>query len=342
MTLALVPFAVDQPSSLALAKDALRSRLAPGEELRDLLPPLESSIRSARATGGVLREAGGAEGIVLWEPAGPLGVALRLLYLSPAHARVERYRDALDLATRAAGPVAFAPGPLSGLSPTEEAELMEGRGFAAFGRSEMMFPPTSPVPSVSPLPGTEVRPVRSEDMAELAHLHEAAYRDHLDRFLALEDLDPVRDAQRQVNDYFAGRWGELLAPGSTVVTLAGRPVAAVIAVRRAEHALVIDVMTDPEHQGQGLGRAALVASLQALRHRGESAVVLNVTEGNDRAVRLYQHLGFVRSMGPSVEWYDARRMPVVTPTPRSLTRRSRPATPPDDTPGAAGHGTTAR
>ena len=342
MTLALVPFAMDQPTSLALAEDALRARLAPGEELRDLFPPLESAIRSARATGGVLREVGVACGVVLWEPSGPLGVALRLLYLSPATSSVERYRAALDLATHFAGPIAFAPGPLSGLSPREEAGLMEGRGFASFGRSEMSFPPGRPVPSVALPREAELRPARSADAAELALLHETAYRDHLDRFLALEDLDPVKDAQRQVNDYFGGRWGELLSPGSTVVALDGRLVAAVIAVRRAGHTLLIDVMTDPAHQGRGFGRAALAGSLGALRDRGESAIVLNVTECNDRALRLYERLGFVRSMGPSLEWYDARRMPVATPVPRSLTRASTPEARPDGTPGAAGPGTIAR
>jgi ribosomal protein S18 acetylase RimI-like enzyme len=314
VTLTLVPFPLDQTASLALAADALRTRLVAGEDIRDWLPPLETAIRSARATGGLLSSDGETRGIVLWEPAGPLGVAVRLLYLSPPNARPELYRAALALAERAAGPIAFAPSPLAGLSSDEESAVMRERGFASYGRSEMAFPSTAPVPSAPVPPGAEVRPIRATDEPRLARLHEKAYRDHLDRYLSIEALDPVHDADRQLREYFGGRWGELLSPGSTAVTLDGRIVAAVIAVQRGPHVLIIDVMTEPDLQGRGFGRAALASALQALRERGESAVVLNVTEGNERAVRLYSRLGFVRTIGPSKEWYDARRMSVRLPS----------------------------
>jgi ribosomal protein S18 acetylase RimI-like enzyme len=313
VTLALVPFPRDLPTSLALAGEALRVRLAPGEDLRDLLPPIESSIRSARATGGLLWSEGAARGIVLWEPVGPLGVSVRLLYFTPPNADRERYQAALDLTERAAGPIAFAPGPLAGLSDGEESEVMQQRGFAPYGRSEMAFPPATSVPLAPAPKGGDVRSVRPADEPLLARLHERAYENHLDRYLSLEALDPVNDADRQVRHYFAGRWGELLSPGSSVVTLDGHMVAATIAVRRTAHVLILDVMSDPALQGKGLGRAALASAVRALRDRGESAIVLNVTEGNERAVRLYAHLGFVRTIGPSKEWYDARRMPVAVP-----------------------------
>lgn len=191
MTLALVPFAVDQPRSLALASDALRTRLAPGENFADLWPPIDSAIRTSHATGGLVRSEGEALGIVVREPAGPLGVAVRLLYLSPPGAEVESYRAVLDLTEHAAGPIAFAPGPLAGLSAEEESTLMAGRGFAPYGRLEMGFPATAPL---APLPAVAVgdlRPVRPEDEPLLARLHENAYRNHLDRYLSIEDVDPA-------------------------------------------------------------------------------------------------------------------------------------------------------
>jgi ribosomal-protein-alanine N-acetyltransferase len=317
VTLAIAPFPRDLPTSLALAADAVRVRLAPGEDLRDLLPPIESSIRSASASGGLLVSEGETRGFVLWEPAGPLGVSVRLLYLTPPNADRERYRDALDLTERAAGRIAFAPGPLAGLSDEEESEVMAERGFAPYGRSEMAFPPAASTPVVSAPAGTDVRPVRPADEPQLARLHERAYENHLDRYLSLEALDPAHDADRQVRHYFAGRWGDLLSPGSSVVTLDGRIGAATIAVRRSAHILILDVMSEPTLQGKGLGRAALASAVRALRDRGENAIVLNVTEGNERALRLYAHLGFVRTIGPSKEWYDARRMPVEIPRPAS-------------------------
>jgi ribosomal protein S18 acetylase RimI-like enzyme len=49
----------------------------------------------------------------------------------------------------------------------------------------------------------------------------------------------------------------------------------------------------PGYQGRGLGRRLMEASLQALRARRFHTVSLTVTSGNERAVRLYDRLGFV-------------------------------------------------
>jgi len=315
VTLSIAPFPVDLPASLDLAEAALRARLAPGEQLSDLLPPIASEIRTGRANGGLLRSEGTTEGIVVWVSAGPLGVALRLLYLDPRYAEPERYGVALELVERVAGPVAFTAGSLGGLTPEEESALMRGRGFAPYGRSEMALAPDTPTPLVPTPPGVAVRPVHPSDEPALARLHERAYEDHLDRYLALEDEDPARDADRQLRDYFAGRYGELLSPGSSIATLDGRVVAAVISTlyRPTNRPLIIDVMTDPDRRGIGLGRVVLADAVRALRQRGERLLVLNVTEGNHAALRLYAGLGFVRSMGPTHEWYDARRIRVSTP-----------------------------
>ena len=175
----------------------MRARLAPGEELSELLPPITSAIRTGRASGGLLRSDGRTCGIVTWLPAGPLGIAVRLLHLDAPSADVETYRAAIDVAERTAGPIAFLPGQLAGLSEPEESSLLLDRGFAAYGRSEMSLAPAAPVPSCPAPPGVEVRPVRPSDEPALARLHERAYEGHLDRYLALEALDPRRDADRQ-------------------------------------------------------------------------------------------------------------------------------------------------
>ena len=49
----------------------------------------------------------------------------------------------------------------------------------------------------------------------------------------------------------------------------------------------------PAYQGRGLGRRLMEASLQALRVRNFHTVSLTVTSNNERAVRLYERLGFV-------------------------------------------------
>src|SRR3984893_13170543 len=56
------------------------------------------------------------------------------------------------------------------------------------------------------------------------------------------------------------------------------------------HTTQICVM--PGYQGRGLGRLLMEASIRALRARRFTAVSLTVTSSNDRAVRLYEKLGF--------------------------------------------------
>ncbi len=48
----------------------------------------------------------------------------------------------------------------------------------------------------------------------------------------------------------------------------------------------------PGYQGRGLGRRLMEASMQALRARKFTSVSLTVTSGNERAVNLYEKLGF--------------------------------------------------
>jgi len=55
---------------------------------------------------------------------------------------------------------------------------------------------------------------------------------------------------------------------------------------------VTQICAMPGYQGRGLGRRLLEASLQALRVRHFHTVSLTVTSGNERAVRLYEKLGF--------------------------------------------------
>jgi ribosomal protein S18 acetylase RimI-like enzyme len=48
----------------------------------------------------------------------------------------------------------------------------------------------------------------------------------------------------------------------------------------------------PGHQGHGLGRRLMLASMDALKEQKASELSLTVTSSNDRAVKLYEDLGF--------------------------------------------------
>ena len=57
-----------------------------------------------------------------------------------------------------------------------------------------------------------------------------------------------------------------------------------------------DVIVDPEHRGQGVGRLLLDATLEFFGSRGVPHVVLSTAERNDAAQRLFASMGFRRTM----------------------------------------------
>jgi ribosomal protein S18 acetylase RimI-like enzyme len=59
---------------------------------------------------------------------------------------------------------------------------------------------------------------------------------------------------------------------------------------------VYDVVVDPAHRRQGVGRMLLDATLEALKARGSPRVVLSTAERNSDAQSLFEHAGFRRTM----------------------------------------------
>ena len=110
VTLALVPFAVDQPRSLALASDALRTHLAPGENFADLWPPIDSANRYVPRDRGLGPVGGGGGPRDRGLGARPDRSVSRFVssIFRRQGAEVESYRAVLDLTEHAAGPIAFA------------------------------------------------------------------------------------------------------------------------------------------------------------------------------------------------------------------------------------------
>lgn len=65
---------------------------------------------------------------------------------------------------------------------------------------------------------------------------------------------------------------------------------------RGPAGVLYDIVVDPAHRGQGVGRLLLDATLEALQAKGAPRVVLSTAERNEPAQRLFARAGFRRTM----------------------------------------------
>jgi len=309
----LAPFRSDLGASAELGRAAIFVRAGPGDEANRWVERFVASLRTGGPPGRLVVVDGAPAGVVVWEEPCSLGATVELIHLAPNAVSRERYHRLLLSVEQVVGPIAFVGGPLGGLEHGDESELMAGLGYVPFGRSEMRLGSGVALPEPRLDPPTILRHVEPTDEPALARLHARAYHGTLDRYLFWADADEEVDARDHFSDVFRGRWGALVASGSWVAEESGRPVGAVLSVRTDVGILIVDVMVDPERRGAGIGRACLLASVRSVRSAGEEPIYLNVTEGNESALRLYDRTGFVRSLGPTRDWYNSARIPVPPP-----------------------------
>ncbi len=116
-----------------------------------------------------------------------------------------------------------------------------------------------------------------------------ARRDDLPAVLALERAG-FAEAERWSERSWAG---ELLGEGRTVLLARAEQVVGVVAFRTTgELADLHRLVVAPAHRRSGLGSALVRAGLDAVRHLGARAAVLEVGYDNEAAIALYQHVGF--------------------------------------------------
>lgn len=310
MTTALSPLSSDPETARRFARRALAVRGGEGREPPAWAEAFERRLAEGSIEGRLWVDADRPLGLVCWSPGGPLGLAVRLLYSAAEGAAPERYGELLTSVEGEIGPVVFLPGPLAGLASTVEEAVLTPRGYRRFSRSEMTWEPTRARPRPPDAGDERQRPATRDDLASLAGVHRRAYRRSLDRYLFLEVEDEELDALRAVREILDGRWGELLDAGSWVAERDGEIVGLVLTVRTDDGALIADVAVEPRLQGTGIARRLLGTAVRSVRAAGADRIYLNVTEGNRPAVRLYQGLGFTRSLGPSLDWYNGLRIPL--------------------------------
>jgi ribosomal-protein-alanine N-acetyltransferase len=128
--------------------------------------------------------------------------------------------------------------------------------------------------AVAPLPGVNIIPAR---------------RDDLPAILALEQAGFAKDEQWSERSWA----GELLGEGRTVLLARAEQAVGVIALRTTgELADLHRLVVAPTHRRSGIGSALTCAGLEAVRHLGAQAVLLEVDYANEAAIALYQRVGF--------------------------------------------------
>ena len=96
--------------------------------------------------------------------------------------------------------------------------------------------------------------------------------------------------ERNIVLLVAERDGEVL--GYTYAGLEGQDYMSL----RGPAGALYDIVVDPAHRGQGVGRMLLDATLRELEAKGAPRVVLSTAEQNEPAQRLFAHAGFRRTM----------------------------------------------
>jgi ribosomal protein S18 acetylase RimI-like enzyme len=147
-----------------------------------------------------------------------------------------------------------------------------------------------------------IRPAAPVDLAAIGRLGALLVRLH-------HDFDPERfiAATSRTEQGYASFLGTQLEEPDVIVLVADRDgevlgytYAAVeghdYMSLRGPAGVLHDIVVDPAHRGQGIGRMLLDAALAALRAEGAPRAVLSTAERNEAAQRLFARAGFRRTM----------------------------------------------
>jgi ribosomal protein S18 acetylase RimI-like enzyme len=147
-----------------------------------------------------------------------------------------------------------------------------------------------------------IRPATPADLPALGRLGAMLVRTH-------HDFDPKRfmPATPQTENAYGWFLGTQLDEPNIVVLVAERDGNVVgytyagvegndYMSLRGPAGVLYDIVVDPAHRGQGIGRMLLDATLDALKARGVPRVVLSTAERNAAAQRLFDRAGFRRTM----------------------------------------------
>ena len=141
----------------------------------------------------------------------------------------------------------------------------------------------------------DIRPWSEHDYQAAAAVITAAYRGHIDSEIN-DQYRSLSGSVRFLNNIVRFPGCGIFDAEASFVAM-HRPTRSLIGVilcSRVKHDVghVTQVCVVPELRGHGIGEALLATSSRALRQRNFELLSLTVTQANDRAVSLYERLGF--------------------------------------------------
>lgn len=178
----------------------------------------------------------------------------------------------------------------------EVAHPFQQAGFARYPRLFMVLPLEGDVMRRAPVPmNLEIRPWSEQDFQAAASVITTAYRNHIDAEIN-DQYRSLGGSLRFLNNIvrFPG-CGFFDAEASfAVMDRTSRAMLGVLLCSRVKDDVghVTQVCVVPEIRSKGLGEMLIASCVANLKKRGFTKLSLTVTEGNSRAVKLYERLGF--------------------------------------------------
>jgi ribosomal protein S18 acetylase RimI-like enzyme len=157
-------------------------------------------------------------------------------------------------------------------------------------------------PDASLKPAVNIRPATPKDVPTIGRLGALLVREH-------HDFDPERfiAATAQTEKGYGSFLGTQLEEPDIVILVAERGGEVIgytysgvegtdYMSLRGPAGVMYDIVVDPDHRKQGVGRMLVDATLEALKKKGAPRVVLSTAERNAAAQRLFDRAGFRRTM----------------------------------------------
>jgi len=165
-------------------------------------------------------------------------------------------------------------------------------GFESRPRRYLMRELKGPLPQAPPA-ACSLRPLRRQDLGLAAEIVHESHQGTLDAALNLTYATPQSCRHFVETLVLRSGCGRFDAESSFVAEVGGRPTGVLLASRLSpSNGHICQVSVRPAAHGGGVGLRLMLAALEALARAGLARASLSVTVGNDRALRLYEGLGF--------------------------------------------------